>query len=94
MIRTYIITHPTTIPITITSPKEGDKVQGYSIVTGTIIGELPEGQYMRIISYIQSIPGSWWPQGGAINPQNGFWNVEVWLGFKRDAGKNLSIVVI
>jgi len=49
---------------------------------------------MRIISYIQSIPGSWWPQGGAINPQNGFWNVEVWLGFKRDAGKNLSIAVI
>jgi len=49
---------------------------------------------MRIISYIQSIPRSWWPQGGAINPQNGFWNVEVWLGFKIDAGKNLSIVVI
>ena len=49
---------------------------------------------MRIISYIQSIPGSWWPQGGAIKPQKGFWNVEVWLGFKIDAGKNLSIAVI
>ncbi len=86
---------PTPIQITITSPKEGDNVQGYSMVTGTIRGELPEGHYMRIISNIQSIPGAWWPQGGAIKPQNGFWNIEVWLGFdKIDAGKNFSIAVI
>jgi hypothetical protein len=49
---------PTPLLITITSPNEGDKVQGYSVVTGTIRGELPEGRYMRDISNIQSIPGS------------------------------------
>ncbi len=81
--------------ITITSPKDEEQVQGYSIVTGTIRGELPEGQYMRIISNIHSIPGAWWPQGEAIKSNNGYWNREVWLGFdKIDAGKNFTIAVI
>ncbi|VVB96860.1 Uncharacterised protein [uncultured archaeon] len=96
-LHSYGSVSPTPSPtlITITSPKEGDKVQGYSMVTGTIRGELLEGQYMRIISNIQSIPGAWWPQGGAIKPQNGFWNAEVWLGFDEiDAGKNFTIAVI
>lgn len=80
----------TTPEIKITSPKDGDEVPINFTVSGTISGELPNGQYMWIFTYPQSYQHKWWPQGGRIRPQNGQWSMPVWIVNKQS---NISIVV-
>jgi hypothetical protein len=45
--------------VRIIAPKDGDKVPGFSVLRGTIKGELPEGQYIWVVSAIDSVPGTW-----------------------------------
>ncbi len=84
-----------TIKIKIISPEKDDKVRGYFPVRGIICGELPDGQYMWIVTNTESILGSWWPQAGPVKPRNGKWSVETWLSLdEKNKGKNNSIAVI
>ena len=80
--------------LNIITPKEGDKVFSYSLVRGTISGELPDGQFIWVVSNIESVPGLWWPQEGPIKPLSGLWDADVWLGSAVDTGKKFSIAVI
>lgn len=87
---------PTPTPeIKITRPKEGDEVPISTMVSGTFSGELPEGQYMRVVINPHPSPSQWWPQGGRINPWKGEWTVQARLGReKEDIGKEFDIAVI
>jgi hypothetical protein len=79
---------PTLTPtptVKITSPKEGDEVPLNVGVSGTISGELPEGQYMWIVVNPHAGPGQWWPQGGRIDPWKGQWYGQARIG-SEDAG--------
>jgi hypothetical protein len=89
------ISNSNIIEIKIISPEKGDKIKGYSVVRGIICGELPNRQYMWIVSNIESAAGGWWPQAGPVKPQSGRWNVETWVGLdKKDSGKSVSIDAI
>lgn len=68
------------VEIKITNPKEREKVPVYINVSGTISGELPEGQYMWVFVNPQETPYLWWPQGVRIEPRKGLWNMPVWVG--------------
>jgi len=93
---TTTIKPPTTTPeIKTISPKEGDEVPVAIIVSGTISGELPKGQYMWVVINPHPSPGQWWPQGGRISPWRGQWDVQTWVGReKEDIGKEFDIAVI
>ncbi|VVB92295.1 Uncharacterised protein [uncultured archaeon] len=82
----------TSIPpdIKITNPKEREEVPDSINVSGTISGELPEGQFMWVFVNPQEIPSLWWPQGVRIEPRQGQWNMHVWVG---NTTSNIDIVI-
>ncbi len=65
-------------------------------VSGTISGELPEGQYMWMVVNPHTSPGNWWPQGGGrIEPWKGQWYSQAYIGSEyAGIGEKFDIAVI
>jgi hypothetical protein len=77
--------------IIINSPKDGERVQVSTEISGT--GYLEQDQYMWIVTTLLESPGDYWPQG-RIDPINGKWNGKISIGNNEDAGKTFNIIVI
>ena len=74
----YILSFAPTPPpppeIRIIDPREGEIVSDSIIVSGTISGVVPKGQYMWLVINPQT-SSKWWPQG-QIRPLIGHWNIQ------------------
>ncbi len=86
---------PSSVVIKIISPKEGEGVTVPILVSGTVLGDLQEGQYMWVVVSPSGSQGQWWPQIGRIVPWEGQWNTQTWIGrVNGDIGMNSDIAVI
>ncbi len=79
-----------TCNIVITTPSEGDSVQGEGQVEGT--ATVPAGTHLWIFAHRKGL-GLWWPEGGGSAPisAKGKWEVLVTYGIPRDAGSDFEI---
>lgn len=86
---------PVSVVIKITSPTEGERVPFSNVVSGTVSGEMQEGQFMWLVMNPSTNPGQWWPQGGRIGPWEGQWDIQAWFGKEnKDIGTKYYLAVI
>jgi hypothetical protein len=82
------------LQVTITYPERDEQVPYDVIFSGTISGDLPEGQYLWLVKNPQTVPGEWWPQA-SIEYSIGEWEMQTFLGQENeDIGAEFTVAVI
>lgn len=78
--------------VTITSPKEGDRVGGRIVVGGT--SEIHDRSHVWVLVHLRLLAGQWWPQTRPVVDENGNWQALAYIGIPDDIGLDFEIAVV